>query len=208
MTVHAPLAYLFATEWEAHPFLAALDARPVPGRGDLYAARSPAREYVLVMVSGIGLANATRAATALLRESAPRHVVNAGIAGALGTRFALGDVAHVEAVAEAADAGVPAAEFLALVTPPHGLPRARLVSRAAPVFDRALRAALAVTADLVDMEGAAVARACAAAGVPCTLLKAVSDFADDRATLHRHLAFASRRLADSALGYHPPAVEE
>jgi adenosylhomocysteine nucleosidase len=38
-----------------------------------------------------------------------------------------------------------------------------------------VRASLAARADLVDMEGFAVARACAAAGVPCEIVKVVSD---------------------------------
>ena len=42
-------------------------------------------------------------------------------------------------------------------------------------------AALAERAHLVDMEGYAVARACADAGVPCELVKVVSDSADDSA---------------------------
>ena len=39
----------------------------------------------------------------------------------------------------------------------------------------AIREALARRADLVDMEGFAVARACARAGVPCEIVKVVSD---------------------------------
>ncbi|MCQ4119211.1 nucleosidase [Rhodococcus tibetensis] len=49
------------------------------------------------------------------------------------------------------------------------------------VSDAAVRDVLAGRADLVDMEGFAVAYACARAGVRCRLVKHVSDTADDSA---------------------------
>ena len=49
------------------------------------------------------------------------------------------------------------------------------------VSDEQTRARLAALADLVDMEGYAVARAAIAAGVPVTLVKQVSDNAGDGA---------------------------
>jgi len=60
----------------------------------------------------------------------------------------------------------------------------------------AVRERLAATADLVDMEGERIARRCAAQAKPCALLKAVSDHADDRATLLRNLDASSRRLSE------------
>jgi nucleoside phosphorylase len=49
------------------------------------------------------------------------------------------------------------------------------------ISDPVTRARLAERAHLVDMEGYAVARACATAGVPCELVKVVSDSADEAA---------------------------
>jgi len=49
------------------------------------------------------------------------------------------------------------------------------------VSDPVLRAALAARAHLVDMEGFAVARACALAEVPCRMVKVVSDAASEEA---------------------------
>ena len=49
------------------------------------------------------------------------------------------------------------------------------------VSDEQTRARLALHADLVDMEGYAVARAALAAGVPVTLVKQVSDNAGEGA---------------------------
>src|SRR5690606_20076427 len=49
------------------------------------------------------------------------------------------------------------------------------------VADAHVRAGLAERAHLVDMEGYAVARACEAAGVPCELVKVVSDTASEGA---------------------------
>jgi adenosylhomocysteine nucleosidase len=49
------------------------------------------------------------------------------------------------------------------------------------IQDAEVRRALAERAHLVDMEGYAVARACVAMGVPCDIVKVVSDTADEGA---------------------------
>lgn len=62
-----------------------------------------------------------------------------------------------------------------------------------------LRADLARRADLVDMEGFAVARACQLAGVPCRMVKVVSDRAsEDAATSWQAEADRTARLIAAA----------
>ena len=65
------------------------------------------------------------------------------------------------------------------------------------VSDPATRDRLAETADLVDMEGYAVAAACRMAGVPVRLVKHVSDTADEgaRASWLDSVHHASAELA-------------
>lgn len=198
-----PLALLFATLAEAQPLLDAVGARPLADRPyDAYVAEPGARARpIVIAITGMGLAAAGTTLGDLLGRERPSGVVNAGIAGALHARLGIGEVLHVEGVAEADGEPVARSDFLAVDN--HGftwLARdaapVRLVSRREPLFDTALRDRLAQTADLVDMEGARIAAGCAAAGVPCALLKAVSDHASDRATLLRNLEHGARRLAD------------
>jgi adenosylhomocysteine nucleosidase len=73
------------------------------------------------------------------------------------------------------------------------------------VSDPAVRDALAERAHLVDMEGYAVARACQAAGVPCDLVKVVSDTASEGAarSWQDQMDAIARQIAD-AVAQHLP----
>ncbi len=198
MTRTTDITCVFATLAEAQPMLELLAAQ-IQTDTAYPSFRAPACGVTVVM-TGMGLAAAAATMEDLLARARPAAVLNAGIAGALHSRLTIGDILRVEAVSEAADHAVPAADYLTLDAQslawlPPDLGGARLVSRASPLFDTAVRDRLAATADLVDMEGARIARLCAAAGVPCALFKAVSDHADDRATLLRNLEHSARRLA-------------
>ena len=189
---------VFATLAEAQPMLELLGAQ-IRTDTTFPSFRAPACG-VSVAIVGMGLTAAAATMEDLLQRARPAAVLNIGIAGALHARLSVGELLRVTAVSEAADHAVPAADYLALETQsltwlPADLRAARLVSRASPLFDPAIRDRLAATADLVDMEGACIAQRCATADVPCALLKAVSDFADDRATLLRTLEHSARRLA-------------
>ena len=192
-------AFVFATFVEARPLLEkwqAASLRDVPY--ELF--HVPAND-ALVAICGMGLDAADTALDHLLEAVRPAEVVNCGIAGALHGGLAIGDLRRIAGVAEAADAAVRADAFHMLPIDdvswlPADLRTARLVSRRAPLFEPAVRERLAATADLVDMEGERIARRCAAQATPCALLKAVSDHADDRATLLRNLDASSRRLSE------------
>jgi adenosylhomocysteine nucleosidase len=112
-----------------------------------------------------------------IAERRPSEVLNIGTAGAL--RPGLGGVYRIGRVSEH-DFDVAAIERITGDTFPGEIEldaaaETTLVTGDVFVQDEALRAALANRAHLVDMEGYAVARACAAFGVPCTMLKVVSD---------------------------------
>ncbi len=68
------------------------------------------------------------------------------------------------------------------------------------VADTAVRDRLAQRADLVDMEGYAVAYAASAFGVPVRLLKHVSDQADEQALSWSRQVDASARVLGAAFG--------
>jgi nucleoside phosphorylase len=78
------------------------------------------------------------------------------------------------------------------------LPALTLVTSAEPVFDDAVRRSLSVYGDIVDMEGAIVAAACVERGMPCTLIKGISDNAgqNGREALHKNIVRISEQLAD------------
>ncbi len=72
------------------------------------------------------------------------------------------------------------------------------------VTDPAVRAALAERADLVDMEGYAVAYACRQLGVPVRLVKHVSDNADESALDWPELVAASAAVLGEWLDQNVP----
>jgi adenosylhomocysteine nucleosidase len=135
-----------------------------------------------VLVTGVGKVNAAIAVTSILAESSPSRVVNLGTAGALHDGMAgtnvIGSVWQhdLDDAALFALAGLHFGEAMQLADT-----GARLVTGDRFVSDDVMRARLAQQADLVDMEGYAVARAALAAGVPVTLVKQVSDSADSGA---------------------------
>ena len=136
-----------------------------------------------VVVTGIGKSAAAVGTTRALcdRDLADLTVVNLGTAGALRDGFVglheVGTVLNHDMNADAVKAlGYDPHERLEV-----GPSDVVLASGDVFVTDPALRAALAEQAHLVDMEGYAVAFACAAFGVPVRLVKHVSDNADESA---------------------------
>lgn len=137
-----------------------------------------------VVVTGIGK-TAAAVGTARALSNRPTDglaVLNVGTAGALrdglvGT-FEPGAVLNHEMNADAIRSlGYDPEERLAV----EGGDGTVLASGDLFVADPARRAELALVADLVDMEGYAVAYACRAFGVPVRLVKHVSDAADEGA---------------------------
>lgn len=157
---------------------------------------------VPVLLTGIGRINATAALTeALARGPLPATVLNVGTAGSLDdgpasslhgvhriSRVLLHDFSH-SAVRKLA--GADAYPPIDLEVPGEGEGGGASSSNGAAgtvlatgdlfVEDSATRARLAETADLVDMEGYAIAWVARRYGVPVELIKLVSDPADESA---------------------------
>lgn len=138
------------------------------------------RTELPVLLTGVGKVEAALSVAQLLAAGPhPSEIINLGTAGALrpGLRgiFEVGRVIQhdFDSVSIQALTGRIFGAPLDLVGP-------GLVLATGDVFvsDPALRAALALQADLVDMEGYAVAAAAAAHGVPVRMVKHVSDDAD------------------------------
>lgn len=152
-----------------------------------------------------------QAATSLAHHLAtldrfPELIVNVGTAGALGDQH-LGEVHEVSRVHQHDFDQPGLSAFVGRPLPggPIRLPgpsdaRAHLATGDRVILGRRDREALAADADLVDMEGYAVAATCRAFGIPVWLVKAVSDGADDETSMafHRTLELCSKRLAEWA----------
>lgn len=148
---------------------------------------------------GVGKVNAALAVTAALADadSRPDVVVNLGTAGALRPGLAgtheVGSV-HQHDLDSRLIEKLTGRRFGAPIELGQG---PRLATGDVFVTDPTLRDRIAEHADLVDMEGYAVAAACRAAGVAVRLVKHVTDAADEGAQRSwlQSVEDASRSLA-------------
>ena len=170
---------------------------------------------LVVCICGMGPDRARAGTEQLLEKYAVTSVINAGAAGAVADDLPVGGLFHVShailwpdaAPAYACQTSFTGARHGAGGAAPSSRPTARkdgtplpaviLATVATPVFDPVLRARIARHADIVDMEGAAIAQCCQARGVPLTLLKGVTDQAGahDRQRLLQNLDAVSITLA-------------
>jgi len=161
-------AFVIAMECEA------AEARPFLRDGDK------------MYVCGIGKVNAAAAAQKAICEGA-EEIINCGVAGGLDPTMEVGDVYEVS----------QAVEFDFDLTLINGTRLGTHNERTTPYFDCRTRGmfparilstgdrftndekditdSLSLGASLKDMEGAAIAHVCETNGVPCRMLKAVSD---------------------------------
>ena len=128
-----------------------------------------------VLITGVGKVRAAIAVATLLATARPAYVVNLGTAG--GLRAGLDGVHEVGTVVQhdfddESVAAIVGHHFGGPIVLGEGLV---LATGDRFVAGGGVRDALAAHADLVDMEGYAVAAACLTAGVPARLVKLVSD---------------------------------
>jgi len=149
-----------------------------------------------IVISGMGPENAARATEYLIDRHAPQMVVNLGICGALSDEMRVGEVYRITAVVEESGGETSCGPGSW-----GDLPPARLASVSEAVFQADRRAALAARADVVDMEGAAVAAICGARSLPCCMLKGVSDLADHagKDDIKKNIAAVSATVARAAV---------
>jgi adenosylhomocysteine nucleosidase len=192
------IGFVFATDAEALPFLEIgrfTDIASTPFR--LLASPEAGHR---VVISGMGKVSAALATQWIIREHGPSRVVHAGICGALGDprNFAPGEIVRVTLASEGRPGpGIPAEAVACASDLWPQLRPATLVTVERPVFDDALRAELLPYGELVDMEGAVVARVARLHGAPCSIIKGISDHAggQDRAMLESRLPAVSADIA-------------
>lgn len=158
-----------------------------------------------VVLTGIAKVSAAVAVTRAIAARRPSFVLNVGTAGAL--RDGLEGAHRIGRVVEH-DVDH---DFLRQLTGEDSVGEivldetepTVLATGDAFVSDPVVRLALAERAHLVDMEGFAVARACADAGVVCRMVKVVSDTAsDDAARSWKAEADRTARLIAAVVSEH------
>ena len=125
-----------------------------------------------VLVTGAGKVNAAVAVATVVHTARPRELINLGTAGALKDHIAGTHVVSSVIEHDVDDAAIHAIAEVHCSLPIH-LTREGAILATGDRFisspqDRAL---LAVVADIVDMEGYAIAKAAAHAGIGLTMVK-------------------------------------
>lgn len=166
---------------------------------------------LLACVGGIGKVNAARAATILIGTARPRRLLIAGVCGGLRAHLVPGTLVHCEraiqtdlAVRDGREVRADPALRGAWLAEMPGTTGAFLTADR-PVLSRwrRFRLARAFAGDCVaDMETAAAAAVCRAAGVPWAALRSVTDGAGAAALLsfRKHYPSQGGRAADSVQG--------
>lgn len=136
-----------------------------------------------MLVTGAGKVNAAVAVATAINVARPRELINLGTAGGLKD-----DVSGTHLVSTVLEHDIDDAAIHAIAevhcSLPINLSREGLILATGDRFianaeDRQL---LAVVADMADMEGYAIAKAAAQAGIALTVVKHVSDQADESAS--------------------------
>lgn len=159
--------HILATELEAQPILAALEAKEnmSAGLAKLYCGRQHD-----VLVSGMGPIPAAFAMGWAVRQPYTRWI-NLGVAGSLQQKFKTGTVLGIEKVF----CDPPGFELPTLSNLESGHVRGRLITVPQPVHDEPTKIRLSQQADVVDMEGYALAWSAHMARIPIQICKIVSD---------------------------------
>ena len=154
---------------------------------------------VVVVRSGIGKVNAAVCTQILVDDFGVDYVINTGIAGSLkaeiniadmdasGFGYPLGQIPRMDVLSFEADKHLidVAKEACAKVLPEIGTHIGRVVSGDQFISDKAVKERISANFDgyCTEMEGAAIAQAAYLNKVPFVILRAISDKADDSATM-------------------------
>jgi adenosylhomocysteine nucleosidase len=165
--VKAKLAIVAALEREVRPLIKTWHASEKGRDGRKF--RFFELDDAVLICGGIGAAAARRAAEAAIAIYSPALICSAGFAGALDPALKIGDVLQPQRVVNASDGST------VILSQDKGV-LVSFTSVAGPQQKAKLRDSF--SAQAVDMEAAAVARAAEAHGIEFTVVKVISDEAD------------------------------
>lgn len=169
-------AMVMATMLEAKPFVLGMSLKETR--------RTPFRlfqnENTLLIISGIGKANAAMATVYCCLEFKPVCICNLGAAGVTHSGYDLGEIFHIRKVIEHDRPDLNSKKAYIIHEPSllKGFKTANLATGDRAVLDPKERNAISSKADLLDMEGASVVQACRKFETSCFLFKFVSDTPD------------------------------
>ena len=172
--------FVFATDAEAAPFIKWLCLKIIE--------EQPFKIYDndnhVLIISGIGKANASIAVSYIIWKHSPVCVFNIGSAGAVKNGIRVGDIYHINKITEL-DRPRLSDGKTRIITPKKILPgfnTAALATQDRLVIAPDDRAEVSKYADIVDMEGASIMQACNLWHVDCYLFKFVSDTPEHEST--------------------------
>lgn len=169
-------AIVMATMLEAKPFVLGMSLKQTR--------KTPFRlfqnENTLLIISGIGKANAAMATVYCCLEFKPVCICNLGAAGVTHSGYDLGEIFHIRKVIEHDRPDLNSKKAYIIHEPSllKGFKTANLATGDRAVLDPKERKAISSKADLLDMEGASVVQACRKFETSCFLFKFVSDTPD------------------------------
>jgi 4-hydroxybenzoate polyprenyltransferase len=195
------IALIVATKQEASPFFGMLpltEDRNAPY--SIYRSPPDSDMPVVLLVCGFGKSAAAESTAYLLEHYPVMKVFNVGLCGALDDATHPGSLVRISGLCDG-DQGTDAPSIECASGHFSGLQDLTLATVSRPVFDDERRSQLAQTAQVVDMEGFAIAECCARKEIECVFLKGVSDRADARGrhALRRNLSRVSRALANCVI---------
>lgn len=173
--------FVFATDVEAAPFIKGLSLN--------IKEEQPFKIYDndshVLIISGIGKANAAMASTYMICKYSPKIVFNIGSCGAVKKEIKVGEIYHINKIIEL-DRPRLSDNRMRIITPNKildGFAAATLATQDRLVITPEDREAVSKHADIVDMEGASVMQACKLWHVDSYLFKFVSDTQEHETTV-------------------------
>lgn len=169
------IAIVMATILEAKPFVQGMNLQKSEKKPFLIFKN----DNFILIISGIGKANAAMATSYCCQKFSPAYICNLGAAGATRFSHPLGEIYHIKKIFEY---GRPAFKskrpYIHKPNMLNGFQTAKLATSDKAVLDPDERNKISVDADLVDMEGASIVQASKKFGTKCFMFKFVSDTPD------------------------------
>ncbi len=192
------IAIIFATLEEARPFIHVTGATPADEDPSLYRIDRPVfHKPAMIHICGMGTERAAESIHYVCGSLEAATIINAGICGAAAKGPQIGDVFMISQTCDYDHSPPDSAIYPCAWKHVNGLPVARLATSNTPVFDHDVKMKMAEWGELVDMEGAAIARECGIKAIPCWMIKGVSDLADEhgKSSIKKHLGPVSKKIA-------------
>lgn len=156
---------------------------------------------ILLIKTGMGLVNAQKAFARICRKDIKiNSIINIGTGGALNPDYSVGDVALVDRAVKESDGTEYVPESIDIKPyvcgPVKVHLKSKLISVDKPVCSPARRHYYrnVYSADVADMEAAGLIEMAVRRGLPCCVIKGISDTGDDLANIPENIIIPDGRL--------------